>query len=413
MVRGVRQATGRAPRFGGVPGSTDGTILRMTLGIPIVTCGPGHRLIPHQVDEHVEVGELVDAAQDLRGLGSELPQAVSGPAPRLRNVEAFPVEQDGERYLALRDPAGYTPAVVLVPLGLLEIARAVRRRARRGRHPGRGLPAARASPYAASTSRASSPPSTSRASWTARRFARAAARGRPTRSSTRPRRPASHAGGAYPDDPVELRAMMDGFFAPPAGPGTGARRSGAAAVGGLIAPHIDFHRGGPAYAWAYRDLAERGDADLFVIFGTCHAGMAASLRADPQGLRHPAGPGPGRSRLRRRAGRRGPARTASARSWRTATSTRSSSRPSSCNISTRAAARSAIVPVLTSFVHEALARGQGPEDDPAGARASSTRSRETAAASGRRVAFIAGRRPRPRGPALRRPGADLAGRAVA
>ena len=63
MVRGVRQATGRAPRFGGVPGSTDGTILRMTLGIPIVTCGPGHRLIPHQVDEYVEVAELVDAAK--------------------------------------------------------------------------------------------------------------------------------------------------------------------------------------------------------------------------------------------------------------------------------------------------------------------------------------------------------------
>ena len=63
MVRGVRQATGRAPRFGGVPGSTDGTILRMTLGIPIVTCGPGNRLIPHQVDEHVEVRELVDAAK--------------------------------------------------------------------------------------------------------------------------------------------------------------------------------------------------------------------------------------------------------------------------------------------------------------------------------------------------------------
>jgi succinyl-diaminopimelate desuccinylase len=63
MMRGVRQATGRAPRFGGVPGSTDGTILRTTLGIPIVTCGPGNRLIPHQVDEYVEVSELVDAAR--------------------------------------------------------------------------------------------------------------------------------------------------------------------------------------------------------------------------------------------------------------------------------------------------------------------------------------------------------------
>ncbi|PYN36527.1 MAG: peptidase M20 [Candidatus Rokuibacteriota bacterium] len=63
MVAGVRQATGRRAVFGGVPGSTDGTILRMQLGIPIVTCGPGHRLIPHQADEYVEVAALVDAAK--------------------------------------------------------------------------------------------------------------------------------------------------------------------------------------------------------------------------------------------------------------------------------------------------------------------------------------------------------------
>ena len=63
MMHGVRKATGRAPRYGGVPGSTDGTILRMELGIPIVTCGPGNRLIPHQVDEYVEVRELVEAAR--------------------------------------------------------------------------------------------------------------------------------------------------------------------------------------------------------------------------------------------------------------------------------------------------------------------------------------------------------------
>ncbi|MBI2216577.1 MAG: M20 family metallopeptidase [Candidatus Rokubacteria bacterium] len=63
MVKGTRQATGRAPRFGGVPGSTDGTILRTTLGIPIVTCGPGNRFIPHQVNEHVKVRELLEAAR--------------------------------------------------------------------------------------------------------------------------------------------------------------------------------------------------------------------------------------------------------------------------------------------------------------------------------------------------------------
>jgi succinyl-diaminopimelate desuccinylase len=63
MVRGVKQGARRAPRYGGVPGSTDGTILRMQLGIPIVTCGPGDRLIPHQVDEWVSAEQIVEAAK--------------------------------------------------------------------------------------------------------------------------------------------------------------------------------------------------------------------------------------------------------------------------------------------------------------------------------------------------------------
>ncbi len=63
MIRGVREGAGRAPKFGGVPGSTDGTVLRMELGIPIVTCGPGNRLIPHQVNEYVDVAEIAEAAR--------------------------------------------------------------------------------------------------------------------------------------------------------------------------------------------------------------------------------------------------------------------------------------------------------------------------------------------------------------
>ncbi|HLE44090.1 MAG TPA: M20 family metallopeptidase [Methylomirabilota bacterium] len=59
----VSAVTGRRPRFGGVPGSTDGTIFVAERGIPIVTFGPGNRQVPHQVDEHVEVTELVEAAR--------------------------------------------------------------------------------------------------------------------------------------------------------------------------------------------------------------------------------------------------------------------------------------------------------------------------------------------------------------
>ena len=41
--------------------------------------------------------------------------------PRLRHVEAFPLEHEGRRFFGLRDPAGYTESVVMVPLELLEI----------------------------------------------------------------------------------------------------------------------------------------------------------------------------------------------------------------------------------------------------------------------------------------------------
>ena len=67
---------------------------------------------------------------------------------------------------------------------------------------------------------------------------------------------------------------MDAFFTHEEGPGAIAwpPTLGRPTVEAIIAPHIDFHRGGPAYAWAYRDLAERCAADLFVIVGTCHVG---------------------------------------------------------------------------------------------------------------------------------------------
>ena len=56
------ESIGGAPRYGGVPGATDGTFLHAA-GVPIVTVGPGDRTIPHQVDEFVRVEEMVASAQ--------------------------------------------------------------------------------------------------------------------------------------------------------------------------------------------------------------------------------------------------------------------------------------------------------------------------------------------------------------
>jgi AmmeMemoRadiSam system protein B len=86
-------------------------------------------------------------------------------------------------------------------------------------------------------------------------------------------RPAAHAGAAYAGSPDALRGQIDAFFAPPEGPGLEPGPAPARALRGLIAPHIDFHRGGPAYAHAYAALARAEPFDRYVIFGTCHAGM--------------------------------------------------------------------------------------------------------------------------------------------
>jgi succinyl-diaminopimelate desuccinylase len=63
VERAVRVVTGEAPRYGGVPGCTDGTFLQAWAGLPVVVLGPGKREVPHQVDEYVGVEQLVEAAR--------------------------------------------------------------------------------------------------------------------------------------------------------------------------------------------------------------------------------------------------------------------------------------------------------------------------------------------------------------
>jgi predicted class III extradiol MEMO1 family dioxygenase len=86
----------------------------------------------------------------------------------------------------------------------------------------------------------------------------------------RPRAPAC-AGGAYPAEETALREMLAGFYTERGGPGPRDPRSRVGEhVRLLVAPHIDFRRGGASYAHAYGAL-EGCDADLFVVFGTAHA----------------------------------------------------------------------------------------------------------------------------------------------
>ncbi|MGQ9731633.1 MAG: AmmeMemoRadiSam system protein B, partial [Candidatus Zipacnadales bacterium] len=82
------------------------------------------------------------------------------------------------------------------------------------------------------------------------------------------RRPCAHAGGGYPSQPALFAQMVDSWLQ------TLSPREVQASgrLIGLIAPHIDFERGAAGYAYAYRELAENCDADLFIILGTDHHG---------------------------------------------------------------------------------------------------------------------------------------------
>ena len=83
-------------------------------------------------------------------------------------------------------------------------------------------------------------------------------------------REAAFAGKSYEADSDRLVAQLDGFFTDARGPGKPIPGKAATPVRGLVAPHIDFQRGGPCYAWAYKELAESSPPDLFIILGTVH-----------------------------------------------------------------------------------------------------------------------------------------------
>ena len=110
-----------------------------------------------------------------------------------------------------------------------------------------------------------------------------------------PVRAASHAGGAYMDDPAELRDYIDErcLQAADAGKtnGKSAPRVNGALVG-LVAPHIDPWRGRVGYGHAYgalkRALLEQ-EVDTFILLGTSHAPMQQPFALCRKGFATPLG----------------------------------------------------------------------------------------------------------------------------
>ena len=88
-----------------------------------------------------------------------------------------------------------------------------------------------------------------------------------------PIREMAHADTCYSSQPDKFTTQLSAFFKGDDGPGLpSAAAQERTPIRGLIAPHIDLRVGGPTYAWAYKELAEGCDADLFILLGTSHYG---------------------------------------------------------------------------------------------------------------------------------------------
>jgi len=87
-------------------------------------------------------------------------------------------------------------------------------------------------------------------------------------------RKASHAGGAYEENPETLIKQIDSFFASDGGPGNLPKvrqETSGERIRGIIAPHIDPRRGGTCYARSYGKIAQSSSSRRFVILGISHA----------------------------------------------------------------------------------------------------------------------------------------------
>ena len=86
-------------------------------------------------------------------------------------------------------------------------------------------------------------------------------------------REAVFAGKSYEANPDRLRSQLEEYFIGSDGPGVLGEKKGMNGLKGVVAPHIDFQRGGFCYAFAHREVWERNSSRCFVIFGTAHTPM--------------------------------------------------------------------------------------------------------------------------------------------
>lgn len=213
---------------------------------------------------------------------------MSEECPQARAIEPIPVQVEGQRLIALRDPQGFSPDVVVSPVVFYFLAHCD------GKQTLRDIKLAFARQFRQiltddEAHRILEDLDRHYLLDTERFRAHRDEIVRAYRAETV--RSATHQGSAYADAPDALRAELDSYYAPPDGPGEppAAGANGRRRVVALIAPHIGVRAGGPCFAWAYQRLSESPPTETFVVLGTGHAGIPGCFAATRKTFETPLG----------------------------------------------------------------------------------------------------------------------------
>ncbi|MCG8606843.1 AmmeMemoRadiSam system protein B [bacterium] len=207
--------------------------------------------------------------------------------PKLRYVEAFPVETNNGPLFGLRDPSGVAPETLVISPDIFYLLQYFD-----GRHSQGDLRAKYHGTFGDSMQDHQFEEilnDLNKHLFLENRHFQEKLRSIEEQFRSAPSRPAVHAGKSYEADPVKLRAQIDAFFNSPDGAGRPDGRRKRKPISGLIAPHIDVRAGGACYSHAYRALAESAGADCFVILGTGHSGLDNLYSTLPKDFETPLG----------------------------------------------------------------------------------------------------------------------------
>ncbi len=202
--------------------------------------------------------------------------------PKLRALEPIPLQKRGERWIALRDPAGWVEEPYAVPPAFAYLLQYFD-----GKHTVRDVQKAYADAtgeflFQSNLEKLVAQLDEALLLETSRFEGHRDHLAREYRMA--PRRAAAHAGRRYERDEASLSAQVEKCL-----------QEGAAAPGnageaaGLVVPHIPLALGGAVYGGAYRWLAGVREIDLAVVLGTRHAGLANGFALTAKDFETPLG----------------------------------------------------------------------------------------------------------------------------